>query len=131
MTKILPAAVAMVVGAMAIGLSGGVASAQSVPGGAPQVVGTTPPADANGAPPQWAMPPAISTSNAESKTPAAPVAGANSFTESEARSRLAAYGYTNIAGLRKDAQSIWRGTATKNGRSVKVALDYQGNIVAQ
>ena len=76
-------------------------------------------------------PPAVSTSNADSKTTAAPVAGANSFTEAEARSRLEAHGYTNVSGLQKDAQSIWRGTAMKNGQSVGVALDYQGNIVAQ
>ncbi|HEX3500377.1 MAG TPA: hypothetical protein VHT04_13740 [Stellaceae bacterium] len=77
------------------------------------------------------MPPAVSTSNADSKTAAAPVAGANSFTEAEARSRLEAHGYSNVSGLQKDAQSIWRGTATKNGRTVGVTLDYQGNIVSQ
>jgi hypothetical protein len=76
-------------------------------------------------------PPAVSTSNAGSQTAAAPVAGANSFTEAEARSRLEAHGYTNVSGLQKDAQSIWRGTAMKNGQSVGVALDYQGNIVTQ
>ena len=75
-------------------------------------------------------PPAGSTTTA-SKTAAAPVAGANSFTESEARNRLEAHGYTNITGLKKDNKSIWRGQAVKDGTAVNVALDYQGNIVVQ
>jgi hypothetical protein len=76
-------------------------------------------------------PPAVSTTNADSKTAAAPVAGANSFTESEARSRLEAHGYTGVTELKKDDQSIWRGKAMKDGKPVGVALDFQGNIVAQ
>jgi len=32
------------------------------------------------------------------------------------------------SGLAKDDQGIWRGTASKNGKSVKVSLDYKGNI---
>jgi hypothetical protein len=48
----------------------------------------------------------------------------------EARRRLEAHGYSNMTGLTKDNQSIWRGKATKDRKSVDVALDYQGNIVA-
>lgn len=58
----------------------------------------------------------------------APVAGANSFTKSQARSRLMSHGYTNISGLQKDSSGVWRGTATKNGQSGAVSVDYQGNI---
>lgn len=76
-------------------------------------------------------PPAVSTGNAPSKTSAAPVAGANSFTEGEARKRIELYGYTNVTDLKMDSQSIWRGRATKDGKAVAVALDYQGNIVTQ
>ena len=76
-------------------------------------------------------PPAVSTGNAELKTTAAPVAGKNSFTEAEAKKRLESFGYTNVSALHQDAQSIWRGTATKNGKSGPIALDYQGNIVTQ
>lgn len=61
--------------------------------------------------------------------PGAPVAGANSFTESQAKARIEAKGYAAIVGLKKDDQSVWRGTATRNGKSVSVALDYQGNVV--
>jgi putative membrane protein len=77
------------------------------------------------------VPPAVSTTSADSKTAAAPLAGANSFTESEARSRLQAHGYTDVSELKKDDKSIWRGTATKDGKPSAIALDYQGNIVAQ
>lgn len=62
--------------------------------------------------------------------PGAPLAGANSFTESQAKARLEANGFTNVTGLKKDDGSIWRGQATKDGKPVSVALDYQGNIVA-
>ena len=61
--------------------------------------------------------------------PDAPLAGANSFTESQAKARFEANGFTNVSGLRKDEGSIWRGTAMKDGKSVSVALDYQGNVV--
>ena len=59
---------------------------------------------------------------------AAPVPGANSFTQGEAKSRIEKAGYTNVDGLTKDDQGIWRGTASKNGKSVKISLDYKGNI---
>lgn len=75
--------------------------------------------------------PAVSTTGTDSKNAAAPVPGANSFTESEAKSRLEAHGYTDVTALAKDDQSIWRGKAMKDGKSVNVALDFQGNIVAQ
>jgi hypothetical protein len=57
-----------------------------------------------------------------------PLKGANSFTKKEAAHRLAANGYTHITGLTKDSQSVWRGTAMKNGQRISVALDYRGNI---
>lgn len=76
-------------------------------------------------------PPAIATAKGDSNTTAAPVAGANSFTESQVHERLEKHGYTSVSGLTKDDQSIWRGTAMKDGKTVKVAVDYQGNIVAQ
>jgi len=76
-------------------------------------------------------PPAIAHGNEDSKTAAAPVAGKNSFTEAQAKDRLEKHGYTAVSGLKQDDQSIWRGTATKDGKSVGVAVDYQGNIVNQ
>ncbi|HEX3954763.1 MAG TPA: hypothetical protein VHW90_14395 [Stellaceae bacterium] len=74
--------------------------------------------------------PPIATSG--SSTPLAPAAGANSFTEDQAKSRIAAAGYTNVSSLTKDKDGVWRGTASKGSASgVSVALDYQGNVVAQ
>lgn len=57
--------------------------------------------------------------------------GANSFTEGEARSRLAKAGYTDAKDLKKDADGIWRGTATHGGQQVQVGLDFKGNVSAQ
>jgi hypothetical protein len=58
----------------------------------------------------------------------APVAGANSFTESQARARLMAHGYSHVSSLQKDSNGVWRGRATKSGQSGPVSIDYQGNI---
>jgi len=58
----------------------------------------------------------------------APVAGANSFTMSEAKSHIEAKGYTNVRSLKKDKSGVWRGKAMKDGASVPVSLDYQGNV---
>jgi hypothetical protein len=60
-----------------------------------------------------------------------PLPGANSFTESQARDRIEASGYTAVTGLKKDEQSIWRGTAMEGGKPITIALDYKGNVVAQ
>jgi hypothetical protein len=76
-------------------------------------------------------PPAVSTTNADTKTTAAPVAGKNSFTEQQAQKRLVKHGYKNVTMLKLDDQSVWRGQATKNGKVENVAVDYQGNITAQ
>jgi sporulation protein YlmC with PRC-barrel domain len=68
---------------------------------------------------------------ADNSTATPPLPGANSFTESQARERIEAKGFTAVSDLKKDDQSIWRGTATKDGRTVNVALDFKGNVVAQ
>jgi hypothetical protein len=58
----------------------------------------------------------------------APVPGANSFTESQAKSQIEAKGYTQVAGLTKGQDGVWRGTAMKDGASHPVSVDYQGNV---
>lgn len=75
-----------------------------------------------------ATPPAVSTSDADAKTSAAPVAGKNSFTEDQVVSRLKDHGFTGAKGLAKDELGVWRGTAMKDGKDVKVSVDFQGNI---
>ncbi len=57
-----------------------------------------------------------------------PVSGANSFTMSEAKSQIQAKGYTHVAKLKKDKDGVWRGTATKDGQSGPISVDYQGNV---
>lgn len=76
-------------------------------------------------------PAAVTTTAAPSRTTEAPVAGANSFTEGQARSRIEERGFAEVKDLKKDDQGIWRGMAMKDGKSTAVALDYQGNIVGQ
>ena len=84
---------------------------------------------------------AISTSSAVAQTPAvkspsttnpaAPVPGANSFTEGQAKSKIESSGYTQVSGLKKDANGVWTGSAMKGGQKVNVKLDFQGNVVTQ
>lgn len=73
--------------------------------------------------------PAIS--NTDRNNPGAPAAGANSFTEGQAKSRLEGAGYSNVTTLAKDKDGVWRGKGSKGGKSMDLSLDYQGNIVAK
>ncbi len=58
-------------------------------------------------------------------------AGANSFTEGQARSRIEAAGFNNVDELRKDGNGVWRGRAMRGGQQVEVGLDYRGNVATQ
>ena len=40
-----------------------------------------------------------------------PVAGANSFTESQAKSKIEEAGYKDVTSLKKDDNGVWRGKA--------------------
>jgi putative membrane protein len=95
------------------------------------VPSVTVPAPAVNAPNPSNSPPQALSIAPDAKTPGAPVPGANSFTEAQARSRVESRGYTNVSSLMKDEQSIWRGKASKDGKDVSIAVDYQGNVVAQ
>ncbi|MES2253830.1 MAG: hypothetical protein V4559_02170 [Pseudomonadota bacterium] len=70
--------------------------------------------------------PAIKSMNENNSS--APVAGANSFTQSEAMKQIEAKGYTKVTGLKKDSNGVWRGTAMKDGKSGPISVDYQGNV---
>jgi hypothetical protein len=72
---------------------------------------------------------AINTESSSNRQVAAPVAGANSFTEGEAKSRIEKMGFANVSDLLKDDNGIWRGRAMKDGQMVDVSLDYQGNVI--
>jgi hypothetical protein len=90
--------------------------------GATTAIAQTPPANRD------AKTPAVATSN--TANPGAPVAGRNSFTEAQARSRIEAAGFTNVSGLAKDNDGVWHGKAAKAGKTSTVSLDYQGNVTS-
>lgn len=73
--------------------------------------------------------PAVATSN--TVNPGAPVAGANSFTEGQAKSRMEAAGYSDVTGLVKDGDGVWHGKASKAGTTSDVTLDFQGNVTSK
>ena len=60
----------------------------------------------------------------------APVAGRNSFTEGQAKSKIEEAGYSNVTELKKDDNGVWRGKATKGGSASSVSVDFQGNVNA-
>ncbi len=68
---------------------------------------------------------------AKSPEAGAPIKGANSFTEAQAKDRAMAAGLTSISSLVKDGDGIWRGTAMKDGKSTSIAVDFKGNVVSQ
>jgi hypothetical protein len=74
--------------------------------------------------------PAVNSPNSP-PNPGAPVAGANSFTEGQAKSRIEDKGFKNVSGLKKDADGVWRGKASQGGKSVNVSVDFQGNVVSR
>jgi hypothetical protein len=56
------------------------------------------------------------------------IPGANSFTMAQAQKQIEGKGYANVTGLKKDANGVWRGTASMNGHMGPVSVDYQGNV---
>jgi hypothetical protein len=82
--------------------------------------------------------PCSSTTTPNSRTSPAPTpppattleAAVRAFTKDQAKSQIEAKGYSNVSGLRKDAEGIWRGTAEKDGLSTNVTLDVNGNVTA-
>jgi len=84
---------------------------------------TKPPANPDGDTPAVATP--------AEQNPTAPVEGANSFTEDQAKERIVGGGYADVTELKLDDKGVWQGKATKDGKAVMVSMDYQGNIVAK
>lgn len=102
----------MILAAALVGASALTAAAQTAP--APSTDAKTP---------AVAMP--------DTTNPAAPVAGANSFTEAQAKDRIEKAGFSEVKNLTKDDNGIWMAAGMKDGKAVMVALDYQGNVVAK
>jgi hypothetical protein len=55
----------------------------------------------------------------------------HAFTKDQAQSQIEAKGYSNVSGLRKDAEGVWRGDAEKDGIPAKVTLEVSGNVTAK
>jgi putative membrane protein len=110
--------------ALALLLPAAPAFAQS-PAPASPAVSTASPGGAAGGPAGATTPPAGSADMVGANRL---VKGANSFTERQARSRLEHNGYSQVSRLTKGKDGIWRGTATKNGSAVHVAVDFKGDI---
>lgn len=55
--------------------------------------------------------------------------GHNSFTQDQAKGRLAKAGYTGVSKLTKDKDGVWQGTAMKDGAKANVGVDYKGDVV--
>ena len=72
---------------------------------------------------------AINSQDSSNRQVNAPVAGANSFTESQARSRIEKMGFADVTDLKKDDNGVWRGRAMKGGQMVDVSVDFQGNVI--
>lgn len=58
-------------------------------------------------------------------------AGANSFTEGQARTRIAGAGFLEVSPLTKGEDGIWRGHAQREGRTFDVGFDYKGQVAFQ
>lgn len=80
----------------------------------------------------------VSTGTGSAQTPAAetgkaasvPVAGANSFMESQARRLIESQGFSEVSPLVNDSQGIWTGTAKNGTAKVRVSVDFKGNVTA-
>jgi hypothetical protein len=70
------------------------------------------------------------TSPAPPPAPTTSLATDRAFTADQAKAQIEANEYSNVSGLRKDAQGIWRGKAVKDGLPVNVKLDVNGNVTA-
>ena len=109
--KILP--IITLAGALSVGLAS-LATAQN---------------QANPAPSSDAPNPAMKSPDATASAPLAK--GRNSFTRGQAQARIQKAGYSNVQNLTLDANGLWQATATQNGQTVHIALDYKGDVASQ
>ena len=71
---------------------------------------------------------AVDTSPTTGET--GPTPGASSYTEAQAKSAIESAGYTGVGVLTQNANGLWQGSATKDGKSVTVSVDYKGAVTA-
>ena len=58
--------------------------------------------------------------NTDQKNSDKPVAGRNSFTEGQAKSKIEDAGYSNVGELKKDENGIWRARRARVARALSV-----------
>jgi hypothetical protein len=97
-----------------------VASAEPRGASAPGGAVSPPPANGNDA---------VSTDTHKSDTSQS--AASNSFTQSQARGHIEKAGYTDVGALTKTPDGRWTGTAKKDGKPVKVSVDFKGAVSAE
>jgi hypothetical protein len=85
-------------------------------------------ASAQTQPPAQSAPGNNAVNSSGQNNSAAPVAGHNSFTEGQAKSKIEGAGFGNVTELKKDDNGIWRGKASKGGSTSSVSVDFQGNV---
>jgi hypothetical protein len=76
----------------------------------------------------------MATAGAVAQTTTAPAGPESSTTvvattELQARERIDKQGYTAVTGLKQDAEGLWHGSATKDGKTVEILLDKDGKVV--
>ena len=72
---------------------------------------------------------AVNTDANATATDVAPAS--NSFTEGQAKGHIENAGYTNVTGLTKTPDGMWTAKATKDGKSMDVAVDFKGAVTAR
>ncbi len=110
------------IGVAAAALVGCSPAAESTPNATESAPAVSPSVEAPGAPRNEAVA-ADGNMNATGQTP-----GANSFTESQARERIEAAGYTGVGALTQNAEGLWQGSATREGAETRVSVDYRGAV---
>jgi hypothetical protein len=56
------------------------------------------------------------------------VAGRNSFTEGQAKSKIEEAGYSNVTELKKDDAGVWHGKASKGSSKVRMSTKASSNV---
>jgi hypothetical protein len=56
--------------------------------------------------------------------------GANSFTEDQARGHVENAGYEDVSAMTLTENGVWQGTATMDGETRNVSVDYRGAVAA-
>jgi hypothetical protein len=77
------------------------------------------------------IPPQTRPDNPAVNTTGTSGSGGNTLSEVDAKWLIEENGFSHVSELRKDQSVMWRGKATKDGKSVDVSLDSQGNVIAR